>query len=580
MENIRKLHVGWVVFLFILLASGCKSDKNVREFEMNIRLKEDPARMNPLFHLGVVGRLVHQYIFLPLADFHPYHYQLTPILIEAIPEKQLSESGGAYYDIQFKKDAVWDDGSPLTGHDYLFTVKLILHPELNTAAYRGYFDFVDDITINENNPKSFRVHFTRDYMLALESIITIPVLSPSKYDPDGLLNNMSISDLRDPEISKEWLHADPRHDVYVKELNGLKYGRDIVSNCGPYHLLSWETDQNLVIEAKEKFWGLAYPDNPFLQQGPDIMNFYIIPDETTCISQLKEGNLDVVNGISTQRFVELQQNDEYGEAFSYHSPALMRFYFLGMNNTHPFLSDRRVRRAIGHLVDVEQMILNMENGLGERLAVPINPARPYYNSNLNLLSFDPDKALQLLNEAGWVDSDRNGILDKVINGRKQELIIDGYTSQQELGRYVMLMLQENARKIGVKINIITKDFSVIMRDHVRTRDYGITPLVINQDLNDDDLHQRWHSDNDDPAKGNTLSYRNDAADSLIMEIRSVEDKGIRYRLYKELQQVLYDDTPAVFLYTPVETLIISNRWNGNGTVKRPGYMANTFTPSK
>ena len=580
----KKNDRSWLLFIFLtlglVLIIGCKSEPSGSDFEINIRIKEDPSRLNPLFHLGVTARLVHQYIFVPLADYHPDHYELTPILIDRIPEKQIDETanGQSFYDIRFKEDAVWEDGSHISGEDYLFTVKLIVHPDMGTGAYRGYFDFVDDIIVDSADPKSFRVYFSTDYMLGLESIITIPILPKYVYDPDGRLENLSITDLRDQKKVEEWTNTDAGNAEYVSALNGLKYGKDIIVNCGPYKLTAWETDQNLVIEAKENYWGKNYPENPFLQQGPGVMNFYIIPDETTCISQLKEGNIDVASSISTQRFVELKNNPVFEKEFSFHSPALMRFYFLGINNRHPILSDPKVRRALAMLLDVDQIINNMEDGLGQRLSVPFHPARSYYHKELPLIPFDPEGASRLLREAGWVDSDQNGILDKVIQGKKTELIIEGYTSQQELGRNIMLMLQENGRKAGIKVDIATKDFSVIMRDHVRTRDYGITPLVINQDLNDDDPYQRWHSDNDDPSKGNTVSYRNPEADRLIMEIRSVPGRDQRHDLYKRLQEVMFEDTPSIFLYAPVETIIISKHWKGRGTVKRPGYLANTFTP--
>ena len=149
-----------------------------------------------------------------------------------------------------------------------------------------------------------------------------------------------------------------------------------------------------------------------------------------------------------------------------------------------------------------------------------------------------------------------------------------------MSKNVALLLQENAKKAGVKINIVTKKYLDTKRDNLKTRDYDLIPLSLSQTLILDDPYAKWHSDNDDPSKSNDVSYNSEAADILIDKIRSARDDESRNQYYKELQKVMYEDQPVIFLYNPTEKMVLSNKWEGQSTMKRPGYLANTFKPKQ
>ncbi len=569
-------------FLLILIAilcfSNCKQSESSgsKDQILDIAMPADPERINPVINTSAVSRLIHQYIFLSCADYHPETLELYPILLKNIPNAEYFMDGDTRkvrFRLEIKDDAVWDDGTPITGKDYLFTIKKVNHPMVNANAYRSYLSKIEKVEINENNSKICVVTFADDYMLSLETAVTIPIYPSHIYDPNDHFSDYTIQQLKDRAFIEGITNADSTFTNYISDLNGLKFSKDIISNSGPYKITSWTTKQSLALEAKGNYWGSNYPDNPFLQQGPKEMNLYIIPDQTTALSQLKDGSLDLVNYLTSKNFVELRDNEVFEDEFQFFSPVMRRYYILAINNSDPILSDVEVRKAMGHLLEVDKIIKNIDYGMGKRVLNIVHPDRPYYNNDLIAPDFNPEKARQILAASGWEDSDQDGDLDK----SNTDLEIDIYVSQSELGRQVALMLQQNAEAIGIKINIVTKEFRAIMGDHVRKRDYGMTPLAINQDLNDDDFYNRWHSENDDPRKSNHLGYKDERADELIMAIRNANNSEERYELYKDLQKVIYEDYPAIFLYAPMEKIIVSNRWNGSATAKRPGYLANTFT---
>ena len=162
------------------------------------------------------------------------------------------------------------------------------------------------------------------------------------------------------------------------------------------------------------------------------------------------------------------------------------------------------------------------------------------------------------------------------NGQKIEMDLDMYITGSELSKNIGLLLQENAKKVNININIITKAYKDIVRENIKKRDYDLIPLVLGQDLALDDPYTKWHSDNDDPAKKNDISYRSKEADELIDNIRSTQDDAQRSQYYKDLQKVMYDEQPVIFLYNPQEKIIVSKDWIASSTMKRPGYFAGTF----
>ncbi|MBK6563731.1 MAG: hypothetical protein IPG18_00705 [Saprospiraceae bacterium] len=123
-------------------------------------LKKDPERLHPLIFPNPLAREIYQYIFLPLADFNRETLELEPLLIKELPEKQIITegpySGGVRFDIEILPEAVWENGSPITAKDYIFTLKAIRLPLNNTSRYRDVLQNIVAVEMDKNNEKSFR----------------------------------------------------------------------------------------------------------------------------------------------------------------------------------------------------------------------------------------------------------------------------------------------------------------------------------------------------------------------------------------------------------------------------------------
>lgn len=569
--------------IILLSMCSCKGDKStnavtgiVQNGELHIRKKRDPQKLNPFIYPSPSARDVYQYIFPQMADFDPETLQLVPVLIKSIPEKvEITEgpySGGVKFDIELLAEVVWDNGSPVTGHDVLFSIKMVKHPLVKAAGYRSHLQYISDVIIDDDNPKKFSVIFSEDYMLAKETAITLEIYPRHIYDADGILTDLDLATVSDKD-KMESLTQDSTMSRWLEDINGVKYGREIVESCGPYRLKKWVTNEYLVLERKDNYWA-ADSDILVLQAVPKTMIFDILPDETTAITQLREGNIDVIPNVSGPAFANLQ---ETMPELNFHTPELIKYYLIALNGDQQELSDKKVRKAIAHLVDVDNIIDVIEYGNGTRTVGPIHMRKNYYHNQLEPIPYDIDTAKKILADQGWSDSDSDGTIDKMINGEHVELELDMYVSEGKLGQQIALLLQEAGSKANIKINIIQKPFSEIEKQHLNTRDYDMTPMVVRQDLVLDDPYSRWHSDQDKVGGRNIYGLQNEQLDQITEQIQVTNDPAVRNRLYRQVQEILYDEQPVIFLYSPRERIVVSSEWNSSSTVRRPGYLANTFT---
>jgi len=566
-----------LVLLALSFLISCQSEKKQSIQEINVRLSKDPLKINPVFNPSSSAREVFQYIFAPLADFHPETQELIPILIDEIPEKQLIQEGpfkgDDLYKVNIRQEAKWSDGSDITADDFVFTYKSIMLPQSNTLAWRSYLDCIKNIKTDLNNPKYIEIIVEDEYMLGKEAVLTMYILQKSKYDP---LDIMSKTKFEDFEKDTEWMESDSQFIQFAKAFNSPTFSRDSVNNTGPYTLESWVTNQSIVLKRKENYWGASDVENPFLQAGSERMIFKIIPDENTAINALKDGQLDVLSLKSSRNFLELSQDTLMLENFNFFSPQQYSYYYIAMNNRKPGLSDKKVRKALAHALEVNSIINTVDQGFGTRTVGHFNPAKSYYANNIEANAYDITKSNKLLSEAGWADTNDNGIKDKIIDGQLTELEFDIIISGSQLTEGIAVLFKESLKDIGVSLNIVRKKYSIMRKEDIATRSFDMAAMAVTQDVAPDDPFPRWHSDSDIPGGNNFVGYNSSEADELIESIREESDQTVRKERYIELQEQMHEDQPVIFLYSPKLKIVINNSYESSASSRRPGYMANTF----
>ncbi|MDQ3249787.1 MAG: ABC transporter substrate-binding protein, partial [Chloroflexota bacterium] len=229
---------------------------------------------------------------------------------------------------------------------------------------------------------------------------------------------------------------------------------------------------------------------------------------------------------------------------------------------HPILSDLNVRQAIAHALDYESIIENVYLNQGYQIASNVLPAVGWaHDASIEPYATDLDLAAQLLEDAGWIDSDGNGVREKDGNTLTLNLMTNaGNTTREDLG----VLVQDQLNSIGFEINFEAIDFGVMIEQMLgQTYDMVIIGWRgLGTDPNDDSF---WHTQYDTPGSGfNFTSYHNPEIDELLEQGYSIPGCNVEERapIYKQIQQIIHDDVAYVFVSGGVANLGYTDKWGG------------------
>jgi peptide/nickel transport system substrate-binding protein len=564
--------------ILTLFSSSCRREEQSSMHkrssnEVSIRLEAEPDRLNPLLSTISYSRQVFDPLHLYLMNYDPTTLVLVPQLLKETPKIELIKNGvyegGTKYSFEIREEAVWDDGKPVTAADYEATLKLIFNPFLPTLGYRTFLENIQSFDIDKMNPKKFTIILNDTYFAGLESLTNVvPVLPKHIFDADNSLDTVSllklISDPSPENQLKNYPFIKDFADYYLGEF--FSRNPEGVNGAGPYKLVSWLSGQEILLEKKQAWWGdkLA-TDNAAFQAFPDKLLFKIIPDPVSALAALKNEEIDVMQNIAPEDFLDLTSDSTTKAHFSFYTPSSLSSYYISLNTRLPILSDKKVRRAFAHAIDVDELIKNVFIGFGTRCATPLHPSSAEYNADLKPITFSIEKAKKLLAEAGWSDTDKDGILDKKIGGKKTALSVKYLANASKASSMTLAeLIKSNARKAGIDVVIDAKDANTLL-DKLRSREFemisagrSITPQW--------SPSQNWRTDAD-----NRSGFGNEKTDEWIDALEREPNQSKRWVISKKLQAEIYEEQPEIMLFCPQERLVIHKRFEAVSTAVWPGF---------
>ena len=564
--------------ILTLFSSSCRREEQSSMHkrssnEVSIRLEAEPDRLNPLLSTISYSRQVFDPLHLYLMNYDPTTLVLVPQLLKETPKIELIKNGvfegGTKYSFEIREEAVWDDGKPVTAADYEATLKLIFNPFLPTLGYRTFLENIQSFDIDKMNPKKFTIILNDTYFAGLESLTNVvPVLPKHIFDADNSLDTVSllklISDPSPENQLKNYPFIKDFADYYLGEF--FSRNPEGVNGAGPYKLVSWQSGQEILLEKKKAWWGdkLA-TDNAAFQAFPDKLLFKIIPDPVSALAALKNEEIDVMQNIAPEDFLVLTSDSTTKAHFSFYTPSSLSSYYISLNTRLPILSDKKVRRAFAHAIDVDELIKNVFIGFGTRCATPLHPSSAEYNADLKPITFSIEKAKKLLAEAGWSDTDKDGILDKKLGGKKTALSVKYLANASKASSMTLAeLIKSNARKAGIDVVIDAKDANTLL-DKLRSREFemisagrSITPQW--------SPSQNWRTDAD-----NRSGFGNEKTDQWIDALEREPNQSKRWVISKKLQAEIYEEQPEIMLFCPQERLVIHKRFEAVSTAVWPGF---------
>ncbi len=561
------------VLIAVLVLAGCRTDSTVNDNHLIVRLSTEPDRLNPILSRGSTASQIENFIFQPLAEVDPLTLEFDPILLEKISEPvvQNREDYGVVdrLDIQLKADATWSDGEPITYHDILFTLKTILNPEVGVARFRSALSFIKGEDHDENDLKFLTFYLDTAVFNADKMLTNFHILPRHIYDSVGYMTdipfelfvNNGTNEAQNENLKK-----------FAMQFTDEKFSRNIVAGSGPYELDNWNAGYELKLKRKSGWWGSKYESSNLFKAIPEAITYKIIPDEQLAVTAIANDNIHVIAGLNPEKFRVLQETGP--EKYQFLTPKIPQYYYILLNNQSPFLSDVRIRQALAHLIDQNKMIEVVMNGYGMPLTSPLSPDSKYYDKSIAPYSFDVDKAAELLEAAGWADSNDNGILDREIDQAQKELTMRICITGSELGRKIALLLQDNAKKAGIDIEIKTQKFNPNSMNDMRSGDFEMVATAARQSFLESYLKPTWHSSGYTRGGGNLMGFMDDDVDRILDALDTEEDMDDRIDLYHEFHAKIHEQVPVLFLLMPTERVLVSNDWHVDESPRRPGYFEN------
>lgn len=553
--------------LAIVFLSSCGKDAPAWKHNDNtVRVRQAAAitTMNPYLFRTKYERYAMELVYQNLMNFDYQALTLAPQAIKAAPTVlDITEgefAAGQSFTYEIFPEAVWDDGKPVTGKDYEFTLKALFNPKMPTQRFLGYVEFVRDIEVDEANPKLFTVFTNKKYFLNMEAISSLPVLPAHVYDEGGLMNKFTLKDLTDPAKAAT-LANDPALQQFADAYTSPKFSREVISGSGPYKLVEWVDDQRVVLAKKENWWGEKLAAQyPLLQAYPDTFIFLPIEDQVAAIAAIKDESVDIATELDAKQFTELRNVDFVQKIYSFLTPPTYVYFYTAMQNRNPKLADKQVRRALALCVDMDMVIKDLYDGLAERALGPFSPDKKYYDSSLKPLAMNLDEARKLLEAAGWKDSNGNGTVDKTIDGAVVEMKLQYlYTAGSNFSEGFSLLLKNNAQKVGIEIEPMAVEGKVL-GEKLKNGEFELAARGAGNQPVPDDPKQLWHTDSAQPGGSNYSRFGNADSDALIDAIQNAPDEASREKLYKDFQQLIYQEQPVIFMFSPQERMVVHQRF--------------------
>jgi len=419
------------------------------------------------------------------------------------------------YTVHLRKNLFWQDDQPLTAGDVFFTVSILQDPAYKSPLRQNW----QGVTVNQIDDFTLSFNISNPYF--------------------GFLNNLTVGIL-------------PKHiwgNIAPEKFSLAEYNLKPIGS-GPYSFIDFQKNSNgEILSYNLKAFSKYYAGEPYISRM--IFNFY--PDEDMMLTAYNKKEIKGMETVDSEKIDSIKNK----KSTTIKELSFPRYFSVFFNKTKSIpLASADVRKALSYAVNRKEIINQVLKGRGAEIFSPFLQTMDEFNGDVDNRNFDLGKAGQLLDDSGW-KVNNNGIREK----RGEELQFKIYTTDWPDLAETANILAKQWKEIGADVNVETLTATDLQQNYIRPREYEA--LLFGQDTNfEPDLYPFWHSSQKQDPGFNLGMFDNKDADKLLQDIRQESDEGKREEKYKELQKIISDEAPAVFLYSPYYLYPISSDVKG------------------
>ena len=495
------------IICVLALCWSCKHPENPEDrYTIYMHLGSEPGTLNPITATDAFASTINSHIYETLLQRHVDTLELEPDLAERweiSPDK-------TRFTFYLKKGVLWSDGTEFTADDVVYSYQTIMDPQTACAPLKVYYK---DITACKKIDR-YTVQFTyaEPFFLALEYCGMIPIVPKHIFD-DGTDFNT---------------HRNNRHPI----------------GTGQYKFRRWVTSSRIELEVNELYRG----EKPEIQR----MVYRIVTESSVALQMLKKGDLDVMNlrGIQWVRQTNSKKFNQKFYKLEYYTP---NYSYIGWNSQREFFSDKRVRQAMTMLINRDEILKKLLFGNGKIVTGPFYIFGQYYGYDIDPWPHDPQRARELLREAGWLPGS-DGILRK--DGRRFSFTFT-ISSGSSFAERLATILKEDLARSGIEMRVEKYEWAVFIQ-RIQKKEFDATTLAWSLGYSSDP-YQLWHSSQINGGS-NFVSFENQEADKIIEGARQEFDAGKRKASYQRLNHIIHEEQPYTFMFCNPTLAVVSRRF--------------------
>lgn len=458
---------------------------------LRVGLDVDADTLDPRLSKNTSGFRVKELVFNGLVAINP-DYSPVPDLAE-----KWDNPDDKTWVFHLRQGVKFHDGSDLTADDVKYAYESVLDPSFNSPA-RAFYLSVDKVDATDKNTVTFTLKSPFAPFLSYMDLGIVPRAAGARSD----FGNKPIG-------------------------------------TGPFKVDTWNTGDSIDLSAFDNFYG----GRPNL----DRIRLKVVPDNSARVVALESGDLDFVQSPLSPQDVSREQSG--GKLKVDRTPAA-GYTYVNLNTADPILSDKKVRQALSHLVNKQQIIDTIYKGIGKPANGPIVPGMWAYSADIPSYDYSPDKAKQLLDDAGW-KAGPDGVRAK--DGQKLSLVVRTHSEDPDRKQLIQV-LQSEFQNVGIDASTTTVEFPAFFQD-VQDGKYQVGVIGwLNLSDPDRATFRQFTID----GSANYGKYKNEQVDSLLKEARTTLDQTRAKSLYTDAVKQIVDDAPYIFvqyqeyiaMYTP------------------------------